>query len=93
LVKGITRRIVEIKETGSGYFERAIFFVRMDAPQNLTESTLTKEASHIIDRFCNDLKFDRNTKKYKALDILKLMAAAVGGALAAFIILKFAIML
>jgi len=88
LVKGMTRRIVEIKETGCSYFERAIFFVRMDMPQNTPEYTLTQEASKIIEKFCNDLKLTRPSKKYKILDVLKLVVSAVAGAAAAVLVLK-----
>jgi hypothetical protein len=78
----MTRRIVEIKETGSNYFERAIFFVRMDMPQNTLEYTLTQEASKIIDKFCSDLKLTKSPKKSKLLEIVKILLAAVAGAAA-----------
>ena len=82
MVKGMTRRIVEIKETGSNYFERAIFFVRMDMPQDTMEHTLTQEATKIIDKFCSDLKLSRPPRKARLLDKI-VIAAAVGAAAAA----------
>jgi hypothetical protein len=84
----MTRRIVEIKETGSNYFERAIFFVRMDMPQNTTEYTLTQEASRIIEKFRSDLKLTRPSKKYRFMDFIKLAVAAAAGAAAAVLVLK-----
>jgi hypothetical protein len=84
----MTRRIVEIKETGSNYFERAIFFVRMDMPQSTPESTLTQEASKIIDKFCTDLKLTKASHKYKIIDIAKIVAAAIAGAAAAVLVLE-----
>ena len=83
MVKGMTRRIVEIKETGSNYFERAIFFVRMDMPQDTMEHTLTQEATKIIDKFCSDLKLSRPPRKARLLDIAKIVIAAAVGAAAA----------
>lgn len=32
MVKGVTRRIVEIKRPGSDYFERAVLYLRSDRP-------------------------------------------------------------
>jgi hypothetical protein len=93
LVKGMTRRIVEIKETGSSYFERAIFFVRMDMPAGTPENTLTKEASKIIDKFCSDLKLNKMPRRSKYLDIAKISIAAVGGAAAAVLVLELCSML
>jgi hypothetical protein len=84
----MTRRIVEIKETGSNYFERAIFFVRMDMPQNTLEYTLTQEASKIIDKFCSDLKLTKSPKKSKLLEVVKILLAAVAGAAAAVLVLE-----
>lgn len=80
MVKGITRRIVEIKETGSDYFERAIFFVKMDMTQAPPEYTLTQEASRIIDDFCADLRLSRPSKKIRLLAWGKLLIAAAAGA-------------
>ena len=88
MVKGMTRRIVEIKETGSNYFERAIFFVRMDMPQNTLEYTLTQEASKIIDKFCSDLKLTKSPKKSKLLEVAKILLAAAAGAAAAVLVLE-----
>jgi hypothetical protein len=84
----MTRRIVEIKETGSNYFERAIFFVRMDMPQNTLEYTLTQEASKIIDKFCSDLKLTKSPKKSKLLEVAKILLAAAAGAAAAVLVLE-----
>jgi hypothetical protein len=84
----MTRRIVEIKETGSNYFERAIFFVRMDMPQNTLEYTLTQEASKIIDKFCSDLKLTKSPKKSKLLEVVKILLAAAAGAAAAVLVLE-----
>lgn len=88
LVKGMTRRIVEIRETGSSYFERAIFFVKMDMPQNTPENTLTKEATKIIDKFCTDLKLNKPSKKCRWIGIAKIIIAAVIGAAAAVLVLE-----
>lgn len=92
MVKGVTRRVVEIKETGSSYFERAIFFVRMDSCKNLSEYTLTQEAKHIIDNFSKgpsaSASGDKQKKRPAAMTVLKFIVSAVSGALAAIILMK-----
>lgn len=80
MVKGRTRRIVEIRDTGSNCFERAIFFVKADTPKGTSEDTLTKEAEHVIDRFRAELIPEKRSAKRRAADILRLALAAAAGA-------------
>jgi hypothetical protein len=84
MVKGVTRRIVEIKETGSSYFERAIFFVSMEGRRGVSEYTLSQEARRIVDRFSGDKALTSPDVKPKkrdvALSVLKLIASAAFGA-------------
>lgn len=88
MVKGMTKRIVEIKDTGSNLFERAIFFVRMDMSQNTTEYTLSKEAEKIIDKFCAELKLTRASRGMRLWDLLKLAASAVAGAMLTILVIQ-----
>lgn len=92
MVKGMTRRIVELKETGSNYFERAIFFVRMDASSNASEFTLSQEARRIIDDLSKDLPVDSDGKgrrlKKCFITVIKAAVSAAAGALAAIVIFK-----
>ncbi|HEX3025890.1 MAG TPA: hypothetical protein VHR42_01495, partial [Clostridia bacterium] len=82
MVKGMTRRIVEIKETGSGYFEKAIFFVKSDG-NSAAEQTLTEEAMRIIDNLCSDLKIKSTQRKTKFItEFIKITLAAIAGAAA-----------
>lgn len=92
MVKGVTKRVVEIKETGSSYFERAIFFVNMEACRGAGGSTLSQEARRIIDRYSNDKGLEagkESGKKHVRLkSILKFAASAAAGALMMFLIIK-----
>jgi hypothetical protein len=92
MVKGVTRRIVEIKETGSNYFERAIFFVSMDHIKNASESTLSQEARRIIDNYSNGLppiSVDKKKNKHSAaLSVFMLLISAAAGAIATIIVMK-----
>lgn len=92
MVKGVTRRIVEIKETGSDYFERAIFFVKMDGSRSTSAFTLSQEAQRIINKYASGMPFlpvdkKQQTKK-RTLLVLKLLVAAAIGAVAAVIFMN-----
>lgn len=88
MVKGINRRIVEIKETGSSYFEKAIFFVKADMPKGTSEYTLTQEASRIIDKLCSDIAFPEKPKK-NYFNILKVVLSALAGGVCGVLLFKF----
>lgn len=76
MVKGSTRRIVEIKDTGSSYFERAIFFVRSDPSVRVSAETLDREAAKVIDRFRAEAAPRRRGRKLTGAFRLMLSAAA-----------------
>jgi hypothetical protein len=83
MVKGVTKRIVEIKETGSSYFERAIFFVSMEGRRGANEYTLSQEARRIIDRLSNDKSLQmpgqRQGKRALLFSLIKLVGSAAFG--------------
>lgn len=83
MVKGATRRIVEIKETGSQYFEKAIFFINMDTHKHTSESTLSQEAKKIIDSFSSEKRPYQIEKHHKKgqlfISIVKLVGSAAFG--------------
>lgn len=86
MVKGMTRRIVDIKDTGSRYFDRAVFFVKMDLPKETPEYTLTQEASKVIDLLCADLRMPGRNKHIFLSSIVKFLVSAAFGALIAIFI-------
>lgn len=80
MVKGINRRIVEIKNTNSEYFEKAILFIREDK-QGLPFDFLTAQAG----RFTADLNtgkmqiFRKNVGKRRIIMIAAIcLLLAVG---------------
>lgn len=92
MVKGVTKRIVEIKETGSNYFERAIFFVNMEGRNNANEYTLSQEARHIIESLSNDSVLPTPGVKHKPKkrDLILAAAKLIGSAaFGAFLTLLF----
>ena len=89
MVKGVTKRIVEIRETGSNYFERAIFFVNMEGRRGASEYTLSQEARHIIDRLSNDKSLPPVGKPKKSGLFFSVMKLICSAALGAFLTLLF----
>jgi hypothetical protein len=88
LIKGMTRRIVEIKQPQSNYFEKAVFYCRTNMPRGISEYTLTQEATRIIESLCIDGK-TKPTKKLSFKGFLKIIISAAFGAVGAIILLKF----
>ena len=85
MVKGMTRRIIEIKQPGSAYFEKAVFYCRTNMPRATTEYTLHQEASRIIDRLCtgglDTPQRGRTAKKQRGLrGSLPMVGSAAAGA-------------
>lgn len=91
MVKGMTRRIVEIKQTNSNYFEKAVFYCRSNIPANTSEYTLTEEAKRIVDRLCTSKKDPARPEKKKSPvgSIVKSVFSAMAGAAGAVLLFKF----
>ncbi len=49
MLRGVNKRIIEINDTGSDYFERALFFVKTSV--NECPAVLQKEADRIINEY------------------------------------------
>lgn len=80
MVKGVERKIIEIRDNGSGCFERALFFVRADTPSPLAEPTLAGEASRIIEKFCQDKQGRKRPIRMVLHIVLRYAVCAAGGA-------------
>ena len=49
MVKGVTRRVVVVKEPDPRLFEQAIFFVREEGPEGMSSQQLLEEARRAAD--------------------------------------------
>lgn len=47
MIRGVNKKIIEVKNTGNDYFERAILFVR-DQKKDISEDMLSKKADAYI---------------------------------------------
>ena len=86
MVKGVNRQVLEIHETGSEYFEKALFFVR---PEFSTENEGKLRSKAILSvQSVSTVPRTRTQKiKSRVLIFLKMAASAgVGAIITAFII-------
>ncbi len=60
MIRGISKRIIEVNDTGSDIFERAVFFVKSDC--NFDDIRLKNEAKEIIDTYLSG-EVSKNTKR------------------------------
>lgn len=51
MLRGVNRRIIEVNDTGSDYFEKVIFFVKGNT--GITPDTLEKEAQKVMEAYLN----------------------------------------
>ena len=79
MIKGINRQVVEVRETGSDYFERILFFVKPEYA-SVSDGKIRERASLIAGNGVNTPA--TRVKKDKKKEILKT---------AAFIVLGFAV--
>ena len=83
--KGVNRQVLEIHETGSDYFEKAMFFVKPEY-STLGEKKLTASAAQLLKNPCCVPKSRREKQKNGLLLAAKLISAAgIGAALTALI--------
>lgn len=52
MIRGISKRIIEVNDTGSEMFEKALFFVRSDC--GFDDKRLKNEANEIIKTYFNN---------------------------------------
>lgn len=77
MIKGVNRQMVEVRETGSEYFERILFIVKPEF-SGVKDSKLREQASKITNSAGAPPVTKR--KKLKILSAAKLTAAAGAGA-------------
>lgn len=85
MVKGVNRQIIEVKNTGSEYFERALLFVKSGTTFEEYDSAL-EEARKYVESLSGSKK-ETNVKRPKAL-IAALFAGLIV-ALMAIVVLLF----
>ncbi len=94
MIRGVSRYSVEIKGTGSPYFERAICFVRPEYARE-EKVDLHRAALQLMDQLSSEVESSqegapaqpqKSTSANRLRTILPLIVAALTGAAAAFLI-------
>lgn len=84
MIKGINHSIIEVSETGSEYYERAILIIKPEYA-SVQRSILENEAKAILHEM--DAPSSFSVKKSRIKTVLIPVLSAVGGAAAAALIL------
>lgn len=85
MIKGINRRIVEVNDTESKYFEKILFIVRTDC-QSGDDSELKDEAKRIMQKYQMCRK--KRGRNYLIYTILRFCASAAAGAGLVFLLFR-----
>lgn len=95
MIKGVNRRIIEVHETGSLCFDKAIFFVKSEFSEQ-DEKRLQREAQRIIKQYnvCDlsktGIEFSKKEKQKRTKNIFLSVSSAFAGAIILYIVQCFA---
>lgn len=81
MLKGVNRQVVEVQETGSDYFEKALFFVNPKY-YGLTDGKLREKAQNLMGTAGAPPKIPPKPKKSKLATFLEIAISAAAGSLA-----------
>ena len=85
MIKGINRQVVEVRETGSDYFERILFFVKPEYA-SVSEGKIRERAGLIAGR--GEKPPVSRQKKEGLRQIIRLAASAFAGFLAGILLMN-----
>ena len=96
MIRGISKRIIEINDTGSDFFEKAVFFVKPDSDKS--DKALKNEADKIISAYFSNIipteslgylrvKDSKQNKKHKLMMVV--LGAVLTTAISAAIVFFF----
>lgn len=75
MIKGINRQVVEVRETGSDYFERILFFVKPEYA-SVSEGKIRERAGLIAGKGEKPPVTRKKSEKYRQLAFLAVAAVA-----------------
>lgn len=80
MIKGVNRQVVEVSDTGSDYFEKALFFVNPKY-YGLTDGKLRERAQTLMSTTGVPPKQRKKDKKSKWKTAIAIMASAAVGSI------------
>lgn len=87
MVKGINRQVLEIRETGCDYFEKALFFIKPEYSAE-SEARLRGGALRAVKSAAAVPKTKKQKLKSRLLLFLELAVSAGGGALISALLIR-----
>lgn len=87
MVKGINRQVLEVQETGSRYFEKALFFVKPEYSRE-SDSVLRQNALRTIENGVALPKSKKAKARHRFLFLAEMLLSAGAGAVISAIIIK-----
>ena len=84
MLKGVNRQVVEVAETGSDYFEKALFFVNPKY-YGMTDGKLRERAQTLMSAAGAPPKTKNKNKRSKLKIFIEIAASAAAGAIVALI--------
>ena len=87
MVKGVNRQVLEIRETGCEYFEKALFFIRPEYSAE-SEGKLRGGALKSIRRSAVVPKTRRQTVKSRLIVFAEMLVSAGAGAILTALIIR-----
>ena len=87
MVKGINRQVLELSDTGSRYFEKALFFVKPEFSRE-SEAVLRKSALRAIDSGLSVPKSKKAKVKHNIAIFVEMLLSAGAGAVITALIIK-----
>ena len=80
MIKGVNRQVVEVAETGSDYFEKALFFVN-PRYYGMTDGKLREKAQTLMNAAGSPPKTKSSSKRSKIGLVIEIAASAAAGAI------------
>ena len=84
MIKGVNRQVVEVAETGSDYFEKALFFVNPKY-YGMTDGKLKERAQTLMNSAGAPPKTRNSNRRSKITVFIEIAASAAAGAIIALI--------
>ena len=85
MIKGCQKKIIQIKDTKSLYFEEAYLVLKSDCKYNENNIDIVSEATSIINRYSSESNVKKHSKKLTTKVLLFIFGAILGASLSSLI--------
>jgi hypothetical protein len=90
MIKGCQKKIIQIKDTGSKYFEEAYFVIKEETLKSeINECNIVKDATEIVNEYVGGINRQNNNKQRCKSFVLFLIGFLIGSMMSIGTILIF----